>query len=167
MNRSLSVAALAGTLAIACQRGPDTEENVRKALDQANLHAVNIEVDAAANIVHLKGTVLSAGDRTRASEVAEAAVGTTGRVLNEVTVRGLNDETADDLDDEIGDTLDKTVDRDPVLKARDISFEVTNGMVAITGEVASAEEKSRVEQLAKAAPGVKDVANGLEIKAKP
>jgi osmotically-inducible protein OsmY len=38
-------------------------------------------------------------------------------------------------------------------------------MVTITGEVASADEKTRVEQLAKAAPGVKDVANGLEIKA--
>jgi osmotically-inducible protein OsmY len=154
-------------LAIACQRGPDTEENVRKALDQANLQAVGIEVDDASNIVHLKGTVLSISERTRASEVAEAAVGTTGRVLNEVTVRGLNDETADELDDEIGDTLETTVDRDPVLKARDISFQVTNGMVAITGEVASAQEKSRVEQLAKAAPGVKDVANGLEITAKP
>jgi len=40
-------------------------------------------------------------------------------------------------------------------------------MVTIKGEVATADEKTRVEQLAKAAPGVKDVANGLEIKAAP
>ena len=38
-------------------------------------------------------------------------------------------------------------------------------MVTITGEVASADGKSRVEHPAKVAPGVKDVANGLEIKA--
>ena len=74
-------------------------------------------------------------------------------------------ETADDLDDDIDDTLNRTVDNDPVLKERDIEFEVANGMVTIRGEVASAGEKAQVEQLAKAAPGVKDVANGLEIKA--
>jgi osmotically-inducible protein OsmY len=129
------------------------------------MQIVRIEVDDDANIVHLQGTVDTMADRTRAQEVASAAVGTTGRVLNELTVKGLNEETADDLDDDIQSTLNRTVDRDPVLKERDIDFEVANGMVTIKGEVASAEEKTRVEQLAKAAPGVKDVANGLEIKA--
>jgi osmotically-inducible protein OsmY len=149
---------------IGCGRAPDTEENVRKALDQANMQAVQVEVDDNANIVHLKGTVETIGDRTRAEEVASATVGTTGRVLNELTVKGLNDETAGELDDEIDDALNRTMDNDPVLKERDIDFRVANGMVTITGEVASADEKTRVEQLAKAAPGVKDVANGLEIK---
>jgi osmotically-inducible protein OsmY len=151
-------------VAIGCGRGPDTEENVRKALDQANMQAVQVDVDDNANIVHLKGTVETIGDRTRAEEVASATVGTSGRVLNELTVKGLNDETAGELDDEIDDALNRTVDNDPVLKERDIDFRVANGMVTITGEVVSADEKTRVEQLAKAAPGVKDVANGLEIK---
>jgi osmotically-inducible protein OsmY len=97
--------------------------------------------------------------------VAEAAVGTSGRVLNELTVRGLNDDTADDFDDEIAETLDDTINKDATLEQRDIKIEVTNGMVAITGQVATADEKAQVERLARAAPGVKDVANGLEIKA--
>lgn len=156
---------LALVTVVGCDRGPDTEENVRRALDQANMQVVQVQVDDNANIIHLKGTVDTMGDRTRAEEVASAAVGTTGRVLNELTVKGLNDETADDLDDDIDDTLNRTVDNDPVLKERDIEFEVANGMVTIRGEVASAGEKAQVEQLAKAAPGVKDVANGLEIKA--
>jgi osmotically-inducible protein OsmY len=156
---------LALVTVVGCDRGPDTEENVRRALDQANMQVVQVQVDDNANIIHLKGTVDTMGDRTRAEEVASAAVGTTGRVLNELTVKGLNDETADDLDDDIDDTLNRTVDNDPVLKERDIEFEVANGMVTIHGEVASAGEKAQVEQLAKAAPGVKDVANGLEIKA--
>jgi hyperosmotically inducible periplasmic protein len=157
----LAIAALVG----GCSPAPDTQENVRQALDQANMQVVEVEVDDQANIVHLKGTVDTLGDRTRAEEVASAAVGTTGRVLNELTVKGLNDETAGDLDDDIDDTLNRTVESDPVLKERDIDFEVVNGMVTIKGEVASAGEKAQVEQLAKAAPGVKDVANGLEIKA--
>ncbi len=151
--------------AVGCGRAPDTEGNVRKALDQANMQVVQVEVDDEVNIVHLKGTVDTMGDRMRAEEVASAAVGTTGRVLNELTVKGLNDQTADDLDDDIDETLNRTVNSDPVLRERDIEFRVANGMVTITGDVASADEKSRVEQLAKAAPGVKDVANGLEIKA--
>ena len=150
---------------VACDRRPDTEGNVRRALDQANMQAVAVEVDGDASIVHLKGTVETMGDRTRAEEVAEAAVGTSGRVLNELTVRGLNDDTADDFDDEIAETLDDTINKDATLEQRDIKIEVTNGMVAITGQVATADEKAQVERLARAAPGVKDVANGLEIKA--
>jgi osmotically-inducible protein OsmY len=166
MTRWVVLGAVAA-IGIGCGRAPDTEENVRKALDQANMQAVQVEVDRDANIVHLKGTVETMGDRTRAEEVASATVGTTGRVLNELTVKGLNDETAGDLDDDIDDALNRTLNNDPVLKERDIDFRVANGMVTITGEVASADEKTRVEQLAKAAPGVKDVANGLQIKAAP
>ena len=165
MTRWLALLAVAAAVGAGCAQAPDTEENVRKALDQANMQVVQVEVDDDSSIVHLKGSVDSPGDRTRAEEVASAAVGTSGRVLNELTVKGLNDDTADDLDDDIDDTLNRTVDNDPVLKERDIEFDVVNGMVTIKGEVASAEEKTLVEQLAKAAPGVKDVANGLEIKA--
>ena len=46
---------------------------------------------------------------------------------------------------------------------RDINFEVLNGMVTIKGEVRNADEKARVGDIARAAPGVKDIANGLEI----
>jgi osmotically-inducible protein OsmY len=163
MTRCVVLVAVAA-VGIGCGRAPDTEENVRLALDQANMQAVQVDVDDNTNIVHLKGTVETISDRTRAEEVASATVGTTGRVLNELTVKGLNDQTAGDLDDEVHDALNRTVDNDPVLKERDIDFRVSNGMVTITGEVASADEKTRVEHLAKAAPGVKDVANGLEIK---
>jgi osmotically-inducible protein OsmY len=165
MTRFLPALAMAAAVTAACGESADTEDNVRKALDQANVQAVAVEVDRDANIVHLKGTVANLADRTRAEEVAEAVVGTTGRVLNELSVRGLNEETADDLDDDIAETLDRTVGRDPVLKDRDIEFRVANGAVTIDGVVHSAAEKRRVEQLAQAAPGVKDVANGLEIKA--
>jgi osmotically-inducible protein OsmY len=158
-----AVAGMAACISSGCHRGPDTRNNVRQALDHANMQQVQVKVDDDANIVHLQGTVVSLTDRTRAQQVADAVVGTTGRVLNEVTVKGLNDQNAGDLDRAIRKTLDKMVDDDPTLKQRDVNFEVANGMVAITGEVRSADEKNRVGDLAKAAPGVKDVANGLQI----
>jgi len=146
-----------------CQRGPDTKGNVRKALDQANMPAVDVKVDTDEHIVHLKGIVGSLAERSRAQEVADAVVGTSGRVLNELTVKGVNDTTAGDLDGDIRKNLDKMIDNDPTLKQRDINFEVVNGMVTIKGGVRTVDEKNRVGDMTKAAAGVKDVANGLQI----
>jgi len=85
-------------------------------------------------------------------------------VLNELTVKGLNDTTAGDLDGDIRKNLDRMIDKDPTLKQRDVNFEVTNGMVAIKGTVWTVDEKNRVGEMTKAAPGVKDIANGLQIE---
>ena len=165
MKKMLSSAVLlACVTAVGCGGRADHKENVEKALTQANLEQVAVDVDDEANLVHLKGTVGSMSDRTRAEEVAAAAVGTSGRVLNELTVEGLNSDTADDLDGQIQDTLDQMVDDDPVLKERDINFDVSNGTVTVKGEVRNAEEKNKVGQIVKAAPGVKDFANALEIR---
>jgi osmotically-inducible protein OsmY len=155
--------ALAAGLTLACGGRPDTEDNVRKALDQASMQKVEVGVDDDANIVHLKGRVNSSAERTRAEEIANAVVGTSGRVLNELTIVGLNDDSAGALDDDISSALDRMIERDPALKERDIDFKVANGMVAVTGSVHDADEKNRVTQIVKAAPGVKDVANGLTI----
>ncbi|HKC57893.1 MAG TPA: BON domain-containing protein [Vicinamibacterales bacterium] len=146
-----------------CQRGPDTKGDVRKALDQANMPAVDVKVDTDEHIVHLQGVVGSLAERSRAQEVADAVVGTSGRVLNELTVKGVNDTTAGDLDGDIRKNLDKMIDNDPTLKQRDINFEVVNGMVTIKGGVRTVDEKNRVGDMTKAAAGVKDVANGLQI----
>jgi osmotically-inducible protein OsmY len=149
-----------------CSRKPDTRDHVNQALKDANLSQVQVDYDRDAGVVHLKGSVDTPTDRNRAEEVATAAVGTTGKVLNELTVKGLNDQIAGKLDDDIKDALKKMVDRNPQLKDRDINFKVNNGVVTVTGEVTSAAEKNQVTQLVKSAPGVKDMANELEIKPK-
>ena len=158
-----SAIVLTGALSLACGGRDNTRENVSKALEQANLPEVAVDVDKDSKIVHLKGTVGTMSERTRAEEVAAAAVGTTGRVLNELTVEGLTTDTANDLDAQIQDRLDRLVDNDAVLRERDVNFDVVNGVVTVRGEVRSAQEKNRVTQIVKAAPGVKDFANALEI----
>jgi osmotically-inducible protein OsmY len=163
----LAALAAAAFASVGCHRGPDVGGNVRKALDQANMQEVTVKVDDPSNIVHLKGTVGSMAVRSRAQEVADAVVGTSGRVLNELTVKGLNDTTAGDLDGQIRKGLDKMIDNDPALKQRDIDFDVANGMVTIKGEVRTADEKNRVGEMTRAAAGVKDIANGLQINPGP
>src|SRR5262245_41290379 len=90
-----SAVALAATLAItgACNNGPDPSDKVSKALKDAKLEDVKVDWDREAHIAHLKGTVDQPTDRQRAEEVASAAVGTSGRVLNEVTVKNVDEKT--------------------------------------------------------------------------
>ena len=105
-------------------------------------------------------------DRERAEEVATAAVGTSGKVLNEVTIKGLNERSADNMDGKIRSDLNQMVNDDQVLRDRDINFDVNNGVVTVKGDVRTAAEKNRVSEIVTAAPGVKDMANALEIKPK-
>jgi len=148
----------------ACSHRPDPTDEVNRSLKQANLNEVSVDWDSDARVAHLKGTVDRATDRQHAQEIAAAAVGTSGKVLNEVAIKGLNDKTAGNLDGDIKDQLKKMLDQDPVLRERHITFEVHNGAVAVKGEVRSAQEKAKLSELVRAAPGVKDFANAVDIK---
>jgi osmotically-inducible protein OsmY len=159
--------AVAAAAAIAaCSHAPNPTEEVTRALKQANLNQVAVDWDGGARVAHLKGTVDKPTDRQRAEEIATAAVGTTGKVLNEVTIKGLNEKTAGNLDGDIKDQLEKMVDSDPVLRDRRVKFEVNNGAVTVKGEVETTSEKAKLTELVRAAPGVKDFANAVEIKPK-
>jgi osmotically-inducible protein OsmY len=168
MPRILTTLCLIAVLSAAagCNTGPNPSEDVLKALKAASLNDVIVEWDSAAHIAHLKGTVDKSADRQRAEEIAGATVGTMGKVLNEVTIKGLNETNAGNLDGQIKSQLKKMLDSDPVLRDRNISFEINNGVVTVKGDVRTADEKNKVTELVKAAPGVKDMANALEIKPK-
>jgi osmotically-inducible protein OsmY len=128
------------------------------------MNEVRVEVEDA-NVVHLQGTVDTMADRTRANEIATAVVGTSGRVLNELTVDTLTHRSEDDIDGRMTDAIDQKLDGDPVLRERDVNITVTNGMVAITGEVRTPDEKRRAQQIVESAAGVKDVVNDLQVRA--
>src|SRR5438046_1741399 len=82
----------------ACNRANDPTKTTETALKESNLGAVKVDWDKEAHVAHLKGTVDTVSERERAEQVATAAVGTSGKVLNEVTVKGMNDKNADDMD---------------------------------------------------------------------
>ena len=163
---AVGAALLSSTLLIGCNRQPDVKDQVDRSLKQANLEKVNVDYDKNAHVVHLKGAVDTPAERQRAEEVATSAVGTAGTVLNELTVDGMNDKTADDMDGQIKDRLKEAVGNDQVLRDRNVDFDVNNGVVTVKGDVRTTSEKTKVSQLVKAAPGVKDFANELEVKPK-
>src|SRR5262245_52641954 len=144
-----------GLSAPACgNRANDPSDKVTAALKDANPPDVDVDYDRAERVVHLKGTVDNATDRTRAEQVAERAVGTSGRILNELTVKGVDEQTADDNDSRIKDRLKEMVANDPQLKQHDVSFTVTNGAVEVSGSVQTAAEKSRVTEMVRSVAGV-------------
>lgn len=159
-------ALLVAATTMACERAsePDPGDQVREALEAANIDDVNVNYDRDSKAVHLRGSVESAAIKQRAEQVATKAVGTSGNVLNEITVEGPAEKRADDLDGPIRERLNEMVDKDPTLTDRDVNFDVNNGAVEIKGSVASAAEKTRVGEMVKSIQGVKDMANGLEVR---
>ncbi|HEY7172418.1 MAG TPA: BON domain-containing protein [Vicinamibacterales bacterium] len=168
VNRIPGVLALgvAVMLVGACNRGPDPKDRVEQNLKQANIEHVNVDYDRDARVVHLKGAVDSTAEKERAEQVAHEAVGTTGKVANELTVKGVDQRTADDMDGAIRKELNAKVDNDRALEGRDVNFDVNNGVVTIKGEVRSAAEKDQVGQMARATANVKEVVNSLELNPK-
>lgn len=166
LRKSLAIilVAIAGTAA--CRSAPDPSDNIITALKAANFNEVTVTWDSGPKIAHLRGTVDRTADRSRAEEVASAAAAADGKVLNEITIKGLNEKTAGNLDGEIKSQLKQMVKGDPILRDRDLAFDVTNGVVTVTGDVQTADEKTKVSELVRAAPGVKDLANAVDIKPK-
>ena len=148
----------------ACDRAPDPGDQVRDALEAANIDDVNVNYDRDSKAIHLRGSVESAAVKAQAEQVAAKAVGTSGNVLNELTVDGPAENRADDLDGNIRRRLNEMIDKDLVLTDRDVNFDVNNGAVEIKGSVASAAEKTKVGEMVRGVPGVKDMANGLEVR---
>ena len=70
--------------------------------------------------------VASAAERSRAEAIARRAVGTSGTVANELTVKGVDQRTADDHDGDIRRVLKDKVDNDPTLNDRPINFDVSS-----------------------------------------
>jgi osmotically-inducible protein OsmY len=148
-----------------CEKAPDPGDQVRDALKTANIEEVKVNYDRDSKAVHLTGSVESPDIKQRAEQIANRAVGTSGNVLNEVTVKGPAENRADDLDGNIRQRLNDMVDKDPTLRDRDVNFDVNNGAVEVNGSVASAAEKNRVTEMVRGVGGVKDMANGLEVRA--
>jgi len=169
MRRVLSVsmvpaAFISIVLVGGCTRGPDPKNLVADELKNANINDVNVDYDRKAQVVHLKGAVDSAAERSRAEDIARRAVGTSGTVANELTVKGVDQRTADDHDGDIRRVLKDKVDIDPALNDRHINFDVNNGVVTIKGDVRTAAEKQKVGQMAQSTENVKEVVNSLDVK---
>src|SRR5262249_33489215 len=154
---------MTASLVGACNRGPDPKDQIERDLKTASIPDVNVDYYRSNKVVHLTGAVDNSAEKSHAEEIAQRAVGTTGRVANELTVKGVDEKTADDMDSAIRRELNAKVNNDRTLEDRSINFDVNNGVVTIKGEVRNEAEKAQVTAMAKSTENVRDVVNAVEI----
>lgn len=171
MKKFLQLMAVTGVLVGASLVGacakhdePNYQARVNDDLKAAKLDDVRADWKADEKALHLRGEVERAADKARAEELAKQVVGTSGRVVNEVTVEGTN---AEEIDDRIEKQLDRAFKEDDEWDKDklDLTFDAKAGVVTITGDAPSQAVKNRVGQKVRSIEGVKDVVNNLEVKA--
>src|SRR6476659_5609951 len=163
---ALAAALAAAPMTTACNRAadsPDFEGRVSDSLKTAKIDDVKADWKADEKALHLSGEVERAADKARAEQLAQQVVGTSGRVVNEVTVEGTN---ADDVDRRIEKDLDAAFKEDDEWDKDhlDLSFNSKAGVVTVKGDAPSQASKDRVTAAVRKVAGVKDVVNDLEIK---
>jgi osmotically-inducible protein OsmY len=150
---------------VACGGGkPDVKENVENAFEREKVENVNVDWDDEARVLHLKGAVATDAEKARAESVATQAVGTSGKVANELTLR-VDRTSADNLDGTINDHVENLIDEDPVWTKSEIEVSVNNGVVTLKGDIVSDADRKRLVDQVGRVPGVQNVVDSLQIAA--
>lgn len=161
----LVIGTMAGCKANISQ-SPDVSDNIRKSLDQAGLKDVSVSQDRDKGIVTLGGHVTNPNDKTQAESVATSLAG--GQVVADqiaVVPTGTGSDTRavnSDLDQGIEKNLDAALIQNKMHNS--VGYSVKNGVVTLTGEVNSDDQRAGAEKVAAAVPNVLQVVNDLQTK---
>src|ERR1700719_4409383 len=158
---------LAGMLSgCSSNKSPDVTDNIRKSLDQAGFKDVSVSEDRDKGVVTLTGSVPTESDKQQAESIAKSSAPSLV-VADQISVRPPGNESEakavdSDLDKAIEKNLDATLVKHRLKK--NVKYDVKNGVVTLTGDVASQSKREQVEKIAASVPNVKQVVNELEVK---
>jgi hyperosmotically inducible protein len=127
-----------------------------------DVKAFGIDVDTVDGIVSLRGNVDTGSQRAETERVARTVHGVRG-VRNELTVKA--PETVGTHIDDAGITaaVKTAFATDPDVRALSIDVDTRDGVVTLSGRVASSGERSKAEDIARRTDGVKAVHNELTV----
>ena len=152
--------------AAATQKSPDVSDSIRSALDSAGLESVSVSQDRDKGIVTLEGQVASDSAKAQAESLAKSLAGSQV-VANQIAVIPVGGEADARA---VNAALDKGIEMnlDAALiqnKMRDtVKYAVNSGVVTLTGEVNSQEQRDGAESVAKGVPNVQQVVNDMQVK---
>ena len=170
----LGVIAVATAMTAACSKsdaGITTAVKSKFAKDET-VKAYQINVDTKDKVVTLKGEVDTAAARDRAVELARATEGVRDVVdvlaltPAPAATSGVADREKDAPltgDPGITATIKTKMLADTTVSGLKIDVDTTDGVVSLTGDVASAVEKRRAMEIARETEGVKSVKDHLKI----
>jgi len=174
--RTKSIALLAGlclalTMMIGCSQNraatPSSKENVERSLDQNSLKDVRVDEDRDKGVITLKGTVKSEAAKAQAEDIAKASAN--GMIVaNEISVRPEGAESdarkiSGNVDDGIENNLKAGFTANH-LDNQHIGVRVKEGVVTLTGDVDTMDQRVVAEKTAAATPNVTQVVNELKVK---
>ncbi len=147
-------------------KSPDVAESIRKSLDQAGLKDVSVSQDRDKGIVTLGGQVANNDQKIQAESLAKSFAGAQV-VADQVAVipAGAEKEAKamnSDLDQGIEKNLDAALIQNKM--HQDVKYSVKSGVVTLSGEVNSQENRTFAEKVATGVPNVQQVVNNLQIK---
>ena len=142
------------------------KDNVKKALEQADLKDVKADEDKDKNTITLSGTLHSENAKQQAQEVAQAAAG--NRIIaNEISVQPVGAESqAKDINSNMDSAIEKNYKAALISKGLDkehIRFSAKNGVLTLKGTVKSPEQRQEAQQIAANTPSVQQVLNELQV----
>jgi len=147
-------------------KAPDVTNIVRQSLNQAGLTAVSVDQDREKGVVTLKGSVTADTDKMRAESIARSIAGSQV-VANEIAVLPSGSEgTAKAIDKDLDEGIKKNLDAALIQNALhdNVSYEVKNGVVILTGDVNSQARRSDAQKIAAGVPYVSQVVNKIEVR---
>lgn len=138
-------------------------DSIREAITDALLYdprvaSFNVNVEVDGSLVTLRGIVDNLAAKRAAARVARNTVGVTG-VINRLKVRMEEPPSDMTIKDRIADALVW----DPYIDRTDVTIEVDDGVVTLTGVVDSNYEKGHAEEIAAGVEGVIDIENQLTV----
>ena len=163
---ALSVGALVGCTS---QRAntPPAKDNVVNALKNQGMDNINVDEDRDKGVITLKGDVRNDDQRRQAAEIAQTAA--PGRVIsNQLAVRPAGEEgTAKKIDSNMDDAIEHSFKAEIAAHHWDnqhIHFNAKNGVLTLTGDVDTAQQRAEAERVASKIDGVRQVVNELQVK---
>ena len=161
---------LAIFLALGCSgnRGsnPPLKDQIKKALQQADLQNVTVDEDRGKNLITLGGSVHSVENKTKAMEVAKAAA--PNRVIaNEISVQPVDQEgAAKKISKDVDTAIEKEYQAVLIANHLDkgVHYHAKNGVLTLTGHVDTPDDRATAQQLASSVPNVQQVINELQVQ---
>jgi hyperosmotically inducible periplasmic protein len=153
---------------VGCSRNQslDVKDSVKKSLEQGGLNDVKVDQDRDSGVVTLGGQVKSDDEKAHAETIAKTVAGNQV-VSNQIAVRPVGFESeakeiASDLDAGIENNFHAALISNRMDK--DINCEAKNGVLTLTGEVNTQDNRDQLEKLAASILNVKQVVNQTQVK---
>ena len=131
---------------------------------EPGLSPIGVNVDTRAGVVSLFGTVATEDLKARAAQQVRQVAGVKGVENDLQVVPDVAAKRVEVRDEQVLEAVRKRLDARDTLEDADIDVAVENGVVRLTGTVATQRDRLTALTVARSTDGVGSVVDGLELK---